>query len=280
MKKNTILFSTLLLIIFATGCTINVDVEDDDLDQELAELLDNVDDMEVDINIKDDEEETDDEEVIEPTGATEGPITVTIEEGTNVNEYLTYLKRLAYEEDWFDYDSDSCQYFYKMKADESYPMTTEDFDSEEIQAALLEILEDEDEVTALVDAVISHVNDSGQEARQICSGRNSVFVIFSESHTAATLTAWDDEALTLEEIETFEGLIDLSYRFEVDAFDSKSVMMTGYGDAGHISWNFYLVYKNNSITKVESCAGNSSSSGERGEYHDQFTFECELEYTG
>ncbi|MBT5016085.1 hypothetical protein HOM98_01220, partial [Candidatus Peregrinibacteria bacterium] len=198
MKKTTILLSTLLLIIFATGCTINVDVEDDNLDQELAELLDNVDDVEIDINIKD--EEGDDEETIEPTGALDGPVTVTIEEGTNVNEYLTYLKRLAYEEDWFDYDSDSCQYFYKMKVDEGYPMTTEDFDSEEIQTALLEILEDEDEVEALVEAITNHTNETEQEARQICSGRNSVFVIFSESHTAATLTAWDDEALTLEEI--------------------------------------------------------------------------------
>ncbi len=284
MKKTTILLGSLLLIVFTTGCTIDINVDEDELDQELIDLLDDVEDVDIDINVDEDDEdddETTEEEPIEATGATEGPVTVTIEEGTNFNEYLTYLKRTAYEEDWFDRDSDDCQYFYKMTASQDYPIAVEDFNSEEVQAALLEILEDADEVAALTEAIVDRVNADGDEgARQICSGRNGVFIVFTESHTTMTLTSWDNEALTLDDIKTFEGLIDLSYSFEPDAMPKKAIVMTGYGDAGYLSWNYYLINtRMNTVTKVESCTGHFVSN-EDGGSTDQFEFECEKEYTG
>ena len=273
MKKSTILLSTFLLIVFATGCTVGIDVQDSDLD-----------DIDISIDI-DENVDSDEVELIEPTGATEGPVTITIEEGTNFNEYLTYLKKLAYEEDWFNRASDDCHHFYKMTESQDYPIMVEDLDSDEVQAALLEILGDEDQVEALTAEIVTRL-EAGEEgetselvANEVCSGDNGVFVIFSESHTTITLTVWDDKELVLEDLRTFDGLIDLSYSFQPDAIDGKAVMMTGYGDAGYLSWNYYLVRtRNNSVTKVESCVGHFGSVDE-GE-NDQFTFECELEYTG
>ncbi len=290
MKKSVTLFAALLLVVFATGCTINVDVEEDDLDT-LNEVLDEIqgdhdNDQDGDIDADDDKVDLevvtdDDDDSIEPTGALDGPVTVTVEEGENMNEYLTYLKRTAYEEDWFDRDSGTCQYFYEMKTDESFPVTVEDFEDEGVQRTILETMDDKEQAGALIAQMVDYLEGSEKNAYQFCSGRNGVFVIFGESHTSVTLTVWDEEELTLEELETFDGLIDLSYSFETDAIGAKAIMMTGYGDAGHLSWNYFLINtRNNSVQKVESCNGSSSSSGENGEYHDQFTFECEMEYTG
>ena len=179
-------------------------------------------------------------------------------------------------------ENENCQLVSEIVNDENSSVVSpsEVLEHSDLIAKLETILADQTDkaISHLENIVPSDEQASEKGLGQLCVHNDTLFVTVIEKYRELHVLRWDAEHGTFQIFQPIAGLMDMGYNFFPGAIDGKHLVSTGYGDAGHTWWSYYLLDPD-AITSdlVERCSG-SYQTDDDGKFTDQYLLECTREY--
>lgn len=88
-----------------------------------------------------------------------------------------------------------------------------------------------------------------------CKDGETLYLKTVSELLTGTVYSWGLKASTFSLVTRVSGLADGYYDFFPNAFNGYHLVQTGYGDAGHLWWNYYAVFDEGDVLfPLESCA--------------------------
>lgn len=191
--------------------------------------------------------------------------------------YLSYTTRDAEE-------SDYCEYIQKDEGSKDwYVNSPETLKNEENQNIFAAFMPEEKAREALIADIAKNMQDQSLSISNICLGKESKFVGFMktvEKKESLILAIWNEKTQKLDLFPAINEIADGYYTPTIDAEKGKTLIATGYGDAGHVWWSYYVLDHNKATVKnVESCSGSYVYDEKTEQSTDDFEFECSQKFT-
>lgn len=204
------------------------------------------------------------------------------EDNQALQEQFTYLVKMT--KQLYDDEATGCLDLSEL-TDETGLVGLEAVENENIQAELLKMLDDLTEVDLFTEQVLQAdkvlVDDENSFLATICQAEDSdtVSIVLLEHWSRATVADWDAENNRLSYYTTVSGLMDAAYSFIPQAIDGKHLFQTGYGDAGHTWWSFYLLDPDSGYPDlIEKCSGSHAYDEEEQSFTEEYNLTCAREY--
>jgi len=171
---------------------------------------------------------------------------------------------------------ESCTFFNELNGTESYWVPFEEINNEITITAI-------DEAVGPVVYLSDMIDDLEYESSrrdeyywiEICDAGGTIFVTGTSDHSTLDIYEWlvENESRNLYQYESIPNLLDFIYKLIPFSYNGDTVVRTGYGDAGYVSWKFYTLDPVSYASDlVEKCSGGYEMS--TGDFSEDFEYSC------
>ncbi len=155
--------------------------------------------------------------------------------------------------------------------------TLEDFDKAEVQSKIADFagsLADKDKLIA--DLKLAGGYKQYMPGGRLCKDATHLYAFLSSSSGAFVQPMRWNDTFYLEPYGSVLKTADLYFTFTPNAVGGRPIFGTGYGDAGHWWWSYYLPTADNTdFDRIETCKANFGYDDAAGTFkEDQMEYEC------